>query len=576
MGTIGVGTAARAQPASGVPAEPLQLARVWASAAQRAKLAALDDTHNVFADGSVEYLLWPGDVARLKATGLRFRVTVPDLVARDAALPKGLSLVAKQPGESSNGDYRTYAAYEADMRALAKRFPTKARLIALPHKTLEGRTVYGLEVASNVARNDGRPVFYQDGCHHAREWPAAEVPLMWAYDLLENSGKDKRLKAILDHVRCIVVPVVNADGFVYTRSFPPVESGEVAGRTNPLPPEAITLGGQGRYVRKNRRPLTGSQLGVGQGPGFNKPVNADAIGVDPNRNYSYAWGDDVGGSSSEMTSQVYRGTDPLSEQETKNVSELLKSVHATAMITHHTSGDLLLWPWGDTKDDAPDNAVLEGLGRAMAVYNGYQPQKSIQLYATTGTTEDYAYGVLGSIGYTFEHAGSSFHPPYPTTVPAMYAKNREALILLALYACVAPEDRPDAQLDSDAKEQLAKFKQKGQLLHGIVSGRAVDKRGRAVRAELTITKSFDTILWQKEKNPLKQYALPEQLTTTMTAGADGRFAWHVNPSTRPAVAFAGGKESYLLTITGPSGVGVSRRLVVKRGQRIDLGTVVVG
>ncbi len=246
------------------------------------------------------------------------------------------------------------------------------------------------------------------------------------------------------------------------------------------------------------------------------------------------------------------------------------------MITHHTSGDLLLWPWGDTKDNAPDDAMLQGLGRAMATYNGYQPQKSIELYATTGTTEDYAYGVLGSIGYTFEHAGSSFHPPYPTTVPAMYAKNREALILLALYGCMTPEDRPDARLDSDAKDKLAEFKQKGQLLHGIISGRAVDKRGRAVRARLTITKSFDTVLWNKAKNPLQQYALPEQLTTTMTAGADGRFAWHVNPSTRPAVAFEGGKESYLLTITGPAGVGVSRRLVVKRGQRIDLGTVVVG
>ena len=60
------------------------------------------------------------------------------------------------------------------------------------------------------------------------------------------------------------------------------------------------------------------------------------------------------------------------------------------------------------------------------------------------------------------------------------------------------------------------------------------------------------------------------------ANADGGFAWHVNPSTRPAVAFAGGKEYYLLTVTAPNGVGVSRRLVVKRGQRIDLGTLVVG
>jgi len=87
-------------------------------------------------------------------------------------------------------------------------------------------------------------------------------------------------------------------------------------------------------------------------------------------------GDDEGGSSSVSSDATYRGSDPLSEQETKNVAHVLKTHHATAVITHHTSGDLLLWPWGDTKADAADNDVLEGLGRAMAVYNRYRPQKS--------------------------------------------------------------------------------------------------------------------------------------------------------------------------------------------------------
>ena len=212
----------------------------------------------------------------------------------------------------------------------------------------------------------------------------------------------------------------------------------------------------------------------------------------------------------------------------------------------------------------------------MATYNGYEAKKSIGLYVTTGTTSDYAYGVLGSIGYTFEHAGSSFHPPYDATVPAMYAKNREAFILLASYACMAPEKRPALKLTADAKSQLAEFKQKGQLLHGIISGRAVDKRGRAVKADLTLTKTFDTLLWDKgEGNPLGQKAFRERIETSMQASSDGTFSWHVNPSTRPIVFAAKKTEAYTLTITGPNGVGVSRRLVVKRGQRIDLGTVVV-
>ena len=159
----------------------------------------------------------------------------------------------------------------------------------------------------------------------------------------------------------------------------------------------------------------------------------------------------------------------------------------------------------------------------------------------------------------------------------MYAKNREAFILLATYACMAPEQRPALNLTPEAKAELADFGQKGQLLHGIITGKVVDRRGRAVKADLTITKTFDTLLWAKgEGNPLGQRAFRERIETAMTTGSDGRFRWHVNPSTRPAVAAAKKTESYLLTITGPDGVGISRKLVVKRGQRIDLGTVRLG
>jgi hypothetical protein len=581
VGAVGVGLPAVASTgASGV--EPLRLARVWAvTRAQRKLIGGFDDTHNVFADGSLELLLWPGDLARLQASGLRHEITVPDLIARERTAKVGVRTTALQPGETKNGDYRTLADYEADMRALAKRFPNKAKLIALPHKTLEGRTVYGLEICTDVNRRDGRPVFYQDGCHHAREWPAAEVPIMWAFDLLENYGKDKRIKAIVDHVRTIIVPVVNVDGYHYSRSFPPVETGEVAGLSNPLPPEAIAAGGQGRYIRKNRRPAVGSTH-VGEGFGVSeqrKPVQSDGyLGVDPNRNYAYQWGDDEGGSSPVSYDATYRGSDPFSEQEPKNVAHVLKTHHATAMITHHTSGDLLLWAWGDTRDDAPDNDVLEGLGRAMAVYNGYRPQKSIDLYVTTGTTSDYAYGALGSIGYTFEHAGSSFHPPYAVTVPAMYEKNRTALMLLAVYGCIAPEKRPAFPLEEDATLELNDLKITSKRLnHSIITGRAVNRRGKPVKATLTITKTFDTALWLAgEQNPLGQPTYREFLDTRMETGPDGRFEWNVNPSTRPALTAAKKTEAYVMAVTGPGGVGVSRRLVVKRGQRIDLGNVVVG
>ena len=61
------------------------------------------------------------------------------------------------------------------------------------------------------------------------------------------------------------------------------------------------------------------------------------------------------------------------------------------------------------------------LGQERDYFDARYVESLIDLYETTGTCSDYAYGVFASVGYTFEHAGSSFHPAYASTVPAMYA-----------------------------------------------------------------------------------------------------------------------------------------------------------
>ena len=560
---------------AGTAAEPLQLARVWFSKKQQHLLSDFDDTHNVFEDGSIEVLLWPGNLAMLKASGLRYEITVPDLIARDAAIAKadaGVSAVATQPGERT--DYRFLADYNADMATLAETYPTLARLIELPHRTLEGRTVYGIEIAKDVNKRDGRPVFYNDGIHHAREWPAGEVPIMWAFDLLENYGKDPRITNIVDNVRNIIVPIVNADGFEYSRkhAMTAVENGTTNTGINAV----FGIATEGSYWRKNRRSMAGNRVGLDVGRlkivDQKKPGDADVYGIDNNRNYAYAWGDDKMGSSSTIKSGTYRGDIPHSEAETRNVSHVLRNNHATAMITHHTSGNLVLWAWGDTTDDAVDNNLMEGLGRAMAVHNGYKPQKSIQLYVTTGTCSDYAYGVFGSIGYTFEHAGSTFHPPYASTVPAMYAKNRPSLIMLAEEMCLPPQLRPNGR---ELPDVLGEFGyDRNRLNHSIIRGRLVDAAGNGVAGTVTLRKRFETLLWKDGNagNPANQRSVEELIETTMVTEPDGTFVYHVNPSTRPFLQFEGVKEAYELSAKG-NGVGTVRDVVVDRGQDLDLGTL---
>ena len=73
----------------------------------------------------------------------------------------------------------------------------------------------------------------------------------------------------------------------------------------------------------------------------------------------------------------------------------------------HSSGRLILWPWGFTDDVAPNGTALQTFGRKFGYFNNYYPEQAIGLYPTDGTTDDFGYGDLGLAAYTFE-LGTAF------------------------------------------------------------------------------------------------------------------------------------------------------------------------
>jgi murein tripeptide amidase MpaA len=588
---------------------PLMLARVWIDRATSHLIGGFDDTHYVWDDGSVELLLWPGDLGRLAATGLRYEVTVNDVAARDAAReanavrPVGL---ATQPGET-DGSYRTLAQHNADLQRLADENSDICALFTLPFASLQGRTVYGVEIAENVTKRDGRPVFYNDGIHHSREWPAAEMPIMWAFDLIESYRRatdpgaetqphDDRMLNIVRNARNIIVPVVNPDGFDYSRTGPAGTGRDVAdsGLTGLVP------GASMQYWRKNMRGVTVE--GQSFNPGVESavpnngvvPTTPGAIGVDPNRNYSYRWGGN--GSSATQANETYRGHEPFSEPEARNVQWVHQTYQCIAGITHHTSGDLVLWAWGDTHDDAPDDAVLARLGFACGDYNGYRPTKSIDLYVTTGTCSDYTYGAFGSISYTFEHAGGSFHPPYAEVVPQFYANNREALMLMCELICLEPEQRSFMKAAVAANPQVQNHLQ-GEFyetisgtdydypphnaldldarFHSVLTGRLVEN-GTPVAGRIRIAKAFTNEL--SPGNPINEVDWPETIASEIETEPDGTFRWVVYPSTQPYEEYLGNQE--LIVVRGETGDEGSvrsqeRQVFLTRGDVLDLGDIAV-
>jgi carboxypeptidase T len=167
-------------------------------------------------------------------------------------------------------------------------------------------------------------------------------------------------------------------------------------------------------------------------------------GIDLNRNNPYRWG----GAGTRVCDETYQGASAASEPETIYLNDLVRSLlpdqrpdddstpapDATTglLISLHSYGPLVLWPWGWTYGGAPNEAELRTLGRKFAYLNGYIPQQASDLYPTTGDTTDWAYGELGIPAYTFELGNSFFEPC--VNLPQIQRENLAALLYAAKVA----------------------------------------------------------------------------------------------------------------------------------------------
>jgi hypothetical protein len=494
-------------------AQPM-LVRVSIDSPERAAfvMTHFDETHN-HGRGEIELLLWPGDRSRLDALGLDYDIVVEDLAAHDAAQNAGPKQILSLPGPD-RADYRRLSDYNKEMARLAKKHPRLVRSFRLTRPSLEGRTIHGVEIGANVRDPDGTPVFYIDAIHHAREWPASEYTMLFLHHLVERFGKDPEVTSLLRRARVIAVPIVNVDGFHYSRES--------------LAQVSLLGAGNGfeGYWRKNRRSFTGVTVPAVQ-------TNPDAYGVDPNRNYAYQWGDSHGGSSGVLFDQTYRGTAPFSEPETKNVRDIILGRSVTGIITNHTYQASVLRAGGGK---APEDGLLKRIGARMADVLGYTNAASVG-YPTTGTTDDWAYAAMSALGFTIEHGRIGFHPPYDQEVGAFWKEHMKAFMIML-------------RVSADPR------------YHSVIRGRVADGP-----AKLVLTKRFKTPL--SPGNPTGKRFVVEKLRMSLMTQPDGSFEWHVSPSNRP---YEKQPESYRLRIhLGED--GKTMRVQLDRGEVLDLGRI---
>ena len=303
--------------------------------------------------------------------------------------------------------YRRIDEIYASADTLAATYPDLVQLLDIGdswEKTQDINDGWDMEVlvlgnrnTPSVPKSDA---FFMSGIH-AREWAPPELNLRLAEYLLANYATNADVKWLLDYNRIHLVLSTNPDGR--------------------LQDEANTS----ILWRKNTN--------------NNYCGGSVDRGADLNRNYSYEWeliqgecGETYSGPSANSEPETVAITNYVAsifpDQKGPNPTDPVNELNATGMfIDLHSYSRLVLWPWGYTYDLAPNDTSLKVMSYKFAYYNGHDPQKSTELYPTTGSTDDWAYGELGVPGFCFE-VGDTFHQSCSVFENDINPNNQQALL----------------------------------------------------------------------------------------------------------------------------------------------------
>ena len=303
--------------------------------------------------------------------------------------------------------YRTISEIFASADTLAATYPDLVELLDIGdswERTQNKEAGWDMEVLLLTNRNNlstpKSDAFFMSGIH-AREWAPPELNLRLAEYLLANYATNADVQWLLDYNRVHLVLLTNPDGRVKDEANTSI------------------------LWRKNTN--------------NNYCGGTNYRGADLNRNYPYEWelipgqcGETYSGPSANSEPETVAITNYIAsifpDQKGPNPIDPVNEVTATGMFVDlHSYSRLVLWPWGYTYDTAPNDVSLKVMSYKFAYYNGHDPQKSTELYPTTGSTDDWAYGELGVPGFCFE-VGDTFHQSCSVFETDINPNNQQALL----------------------------------------------------------------------------------------------------------------------------------------------------
>jgi len=352
--------------------------------------------------GQVLFRVPPDRMDALRASGLPFEVVHDNIQALIDAEAAAQSAARGRAWFDAYHTYDEINAYIDTLVALRPDLVTKLNL----GTSIEGRTIFGMRITSSVGGSNKPAVLY-NGCQHAREWISPATVMYLADRLVRDYDTDPQVQRLGDDVIFYIVPIVNPDGYVYSWTTD-------------------------RLWRKNRRNNGGG-----------------VYGVDLNRNWGAGWGLDSG-SSSNPSSEVYRGTAPFSEPETQAVRDfVLTHPEIAAHIDFHSYSQLILYPYDyqAAYPPEPDRTTFVNLSADMAnaifsVHGQvYTDMSGWELYLASGTMPDWMYIDQGILAWTIElrPVGSPGFILPPDQIIPTGEENFAAILVLSDYVATQLE-----------------------------------------------------------------------------------------------------------------------------------------
>jgi hypothetical protein len=168
----------------------------------RLETTGVDVTHEERV-GSVDAVVTGAkQLSAVKDAGFKFRVLDDNMFrseAREAAKTAQYAAAAEpSPLPTGRKDYRQLEDYEAELKQITEKFRGIAKPVELPKRSFQGRPLMGVELSDNVdAKDDGKPTYFVMGTHHAREWPAGEIAMEFAWHVVNNYGTDAQITSLL-------------------------------------------------------------------------------------------------------------------------------------------------------------------------------------------------------------------------------------------------------------------------------------------------------------------------------------------------------------------------------------------